>query len=82
MSRFANHLFISTAVDDGRLELVLGSSRGGSVLLELFDNPHVLLLDLTKDDVLAIEPRSDDSGDEELRAVAAGKGEVSKGQVV
>ena len=39
--------------------------------LQALDNPHRLLIgDLAENDVLAIEPRGDDSGDEELRAVA------------
>jgi hypothetical protein len=48
------------------LVLVLGISS-----LQALDNPHRLLVgNLAENDVLAIEPRGDDSGDEELRAVA------------
>jgi len=64
---------LSTAVDNGRLELQLDLTSTGTSLLEVLDNLHaVLICNLTKDDVLAIQPGSDDGGDEELRAVGVG----------
>ena len=63
--------------------LLLSSSDNGGLLVELhlatvvtsglegLDNAERLLIgNLAKDDVLAIEPAGDDGGDEELRTVA------------
>lgn len=64
-------LFLGTAVDDDGLELQLDLASAGSSVLKFSDNVHALLVrDLTKDDMLAIQPRGNDGGDEELRAVA------------
>jgi hypothetical protein len=61
-----------TAVDDGRLDLVLNLTRAGSGGLELLDDVQALAIsDLAEDHVLAVEPGGDDSGDKELGAVAA-----------
>ena len=44
---------------------------GGTKGLDLLDDVHGLLIsNLTEDDVLAVEPRGDNGGDEELGAVA------------
>jgi len=52
----------------GLAVLDLASVAAGS--LDRLDNPHGLLIsNLAKDDVLAIEPGGDDGGDEELGAV-------------
>jgi hypothetical protein len=52
----------------GLAVLDLASVAAGS--LDRLDNPHgILISNLAKDDVLAIEPGGDDSGDEELGAV-------------
>jgi hypothetical protein len=62
----------STAVNDGGLDLVLNLTRAGTGGLKLLDDVQALAVgNLTEDNVLAIEPRGDDGGDEELRAVAA-----------
>ena len=67
--RYAN--LRSTGVDDGRLLAVLHLTRAGSRSLESLDDVEGFLVsDFAEDDVLAIEPISDDGGDEELRAVA------------
>ena len=69
---------LSTTVDNGRLELQLDLTSTGTSLLEVLDNLHaVLICNLTKDDVLAIQPGSDDGGDEELRAVAKDNGQTT-----
>lgn len=59
-------------VDDGGLLAVLDLARGRASGLKSADNLLGLLVgDLAKDDVAAIEPLSLDGGDEELGAVAA-----------
>jgi len=69
-----------------RLELASGGNGGGSTTatdgtgggtasLDGLDDGHggdVTVGDLTEDDVTAVEPAGDDSGDEELRAVGVG----------
>jgi len=63
----------STGVDDGRLELVLNLPRAGAGLLKLGDDHHTLIIgNLTEDNVLSIQPRGDDGGDEELGSVGVG----------
>lgn len=60
-----------TAVDD--LGLGSGADRagGGAEGLKLLHDSHGSLIgNLAEDDVLAIEPRGDNGGDEELGAVA------------
>ena len=60
-----------TAVDDGGAGVVLDSTALGASGLEGADNIHGGLVgDLAEDDVAAVQPRSDDGGDEELGAVA------------
>lgn len=59
----------STAVDNGGLLGVLDGTAGGTSGLNSLDELHGVILDLAEDDVAAIEPRSNDSGDEELAAV-------------
>ena len=55
------------------LLVVRNLTRPRSGSLKCLDNVQGLLVsDLTKDNVLAIQPGSDDSGDEELGAVAIG----------
>jgi hypothetical protein len=62
---------VSTAVDDGRLDAGLdGTAARASTLQGIDDFLAGIVRDLAEDDVLAIEPRGNDSGDEELRAVA------------
>ena len=56
------------------------TSRVGAVALNLLDEVGTLL-DLTEDDVLAIEPRGDDGGDEELGSVGS-RSSVGHGQKV
>ena len=58
-------------VNDGRSLVVLDGTalRAGS--LESLDDLHrVGISNLTEDDVSRVEPRGNDGGDEELRAVA------------
>lgn len=60
-----------TTVDNGGTLLVLDSTTAGAGSLKSLDNVHGLLVsDLAENDVAAVEPRGDNSGDEELRAVA------------
>jgi hypothetical protein len=60
-----------TAVDDRSRDFRLDFTIAGTGGLDGSDNGHRLIVgDLAKDDVLAIEPASNDSGDEELGAVA------------
>jgi hypothetical protein len=63
-----------TSASDGRgLALAFDSTSVASTGLDGTDDAHRLsvgLWDLAEDDVLAIEPRGDHSGDEELGAVA------------
>lgn len=62
---------VATAVDDGGLDIGADGAGGGTETLDLLDNVHGLgISDLAEDDVLAIEPRGDNGGDEELGAVA------------
>jgi hypothetical protein len=69
-----------TAVDDGRAGVVLNSTALGSSSLQGADNVHGSLVgDLAEDDMALVQPRSDDSGDEELGAVGVGAG-VGHGQ--
>ena len=61
----------STTVDDGRLEVELDLTGARASGLKSLDNVHALLVcNLAEDNVLAIEPRGDYGGDEELRTVA------------
>jgi hypothetical protein len=62
---------VGTAIDDGGLDFRADLSTARAKCLEFGNNFHALSIgNLTEDDMLAIEPRSDDGGDEELRAVA------------
>lgn len=62
---------VATAVDDGGLDSGADGAGGGTERLDLLDDVHGLSVsDLAEDDVLAIEPRGDNGGDEELGAVA------------
>lgn len=62
----------------GDLDVGLGLAGRRAEALNLLD--EVLALgDLTEDNVLAVEPRGDNGGDEELRAVGVGAG-VSHGE--
>jgi hypothetical protein len=66
---------VATAVDDGGLDVAAEGAGGGAESLDLLDDLHGLVIsDLAEDDVLAIEPRGDNGGDEELGAVAGKKG--------
>jgi uncharacterized small protein (DUF1192 family) len=66
-------LLVTTGVDDGGLGVGTDRAGGGA---EGLDSQDVLfglgISDLAEDDVLAIEPRGDSGGDEELRAVGVG----------
>lgn len=67
---------VATAVDDGGLDSGADGAGGGTESLDLLDNVQGLgISDLAEDDVLAIEPRGDNGGDEELGAVARKKRE-------
>jgi len=56
-----------------RLEVQLDLSAARASLLESIDDFHRLAIsDFTEDDMLAIEPRGDDGGDEELGAIGVG----------
>ena len=66
---------VATAVDDGGLDSGADGAGGGAEGLDLLDNLQGLIIsDLAEDDVLAIEPRGDNGGDEELGAVAGKEG--------
>jgi hypothetical protein len=68
---------VATAVDDGGLDSGADGTGAGAEGLNLLDDLHGLLIsDLAEDDVLTIEPRGDNGGDEELGAVAEKKGNV------
>lgn len=63
-------LLACARVDDSWLELKLDLTSSTAGGLELLNNLHASIIsDLAEDDVLAIEPRGDDGGDEELGAV-------------
>jgi len=62
------HLELTAVGDDDGAASGTGLS---TLLLDSLDDIHTLD-DLTEDDVLAIEPAGDDSGDEELTAVGVG----------
>ena len=65
---------VSAAIDDNRLEGVFDlSSARASAFESLDDLQAVGVCNLAEDDVLAIEPGSNDGGDEELGAVATGR---------
>lgn len=70
----------STAVNDGGLEVELDGAGVAAGGLEGADNVHrvIALLDLAKDDVLAIEPWGLLGGDEELGAVAGERRKLVK----
>ena len=61
-----------TSVNDGGLDVGADGAGGAAESLNLLDDLHGLIVgNLTEDNVLAIEPRGDNGGDEELGAVAA-----------
>lgn len=63
-----------TAVDNPGLNIGTDSTRAAAELFNLLnDLEGSLVSDLTEDDVLSIEPRGRDSGDEELGSVAVTK---------
>lgn len=59
-------------------DVSLGSTRVGTVRLDLLDQIHTVL-DFTKDDVLSVQPRGLYGGDKELGAVGVGSS-VGHGQ--
>jgi hypothetical protein len=60
-----------TGLDNGRLLVVLDlTATAASGLKSLDDHQRLLISNLAEDDMLAIEPAGDNSGDEELGAVA------------
>lgn len=63
---------VGTRLDNGgHASLVLDGTAGGAASLDGLDGVDGLLVsDSAEDDVAAVEPRGDDGGDEELRAVA------------
>jgi hypothetical protein len=69
------HLALSTGGDG---DLGAGLSRVGSLSLDGLDDVHSLD-DLSEDDVLAVQPGGDNSGDEELGSVGVGSS-VGRGQ--
>ena len=75
------HCLLNTRVDNGGWAiLVLDGARVGTTSLNGADNFVRLLVagdDFTEDDVLAIQPRGDDGGDEELGAIAGEGGNIS-----
>jgi len=68
-----------TAVNNGGARLILDLAVITAGGLEGHDNVHGVLVDLAEDDVAAVQPRGDNGGDEELRAVGVGAG-VGHGQ--
>lgn len=61
-----------TAVHDGGLDVRADSAAAGAKSLDLLDDLHGSVVgNLAEDDVLAVQPRGHDGGDEELGAVAA-----------
>jgi len=65
----------STGLDDGRALAVLDGTAAGANSLKSLDNVERLLVgNLAEDDVAAVEPGGDNSGDEELGAVGVGTG--------
>ena len=67
-------------LDDGRSLLVLDGARAAAAGLDGLDDPvrlDVAVGNGAEDDVLAVQPRRDDGGDEELRAVAVANGLAS-----
>ena len=64
-----------TSVNDGGLDIGAHGTSVAAESLDLLDDLHGFLVgDLTEDNVLAVEPRGHNGGDEELGAVAAGNG--------
>jgi hypothetical protein len=62
---------LATAADDGGLDAGADRAGGAAESLDGLNDGHGLVVsDLTENDVLAIEPRGDNGGDEELGAVA------------
>ena len=60
-----------TSTGDGR-RLVFWLSRIAANSLNCLDNFHRLLVgNFSKDNMLSVEPRGNNSGDEELRSIAA-----------
>lgn len=66
-----SNCLLSTRVDNGGALVVLDSAALRASSLESHDNVHGLLVsNLTEDNVAAVEPRGDNGGDKELRAIA------------
>jgi hypothetical protein len=64
-------ILLGTGVDNGGALFVLdGTALGAGSLERLHDIEGLLVSELAENNVTAVEPRSDDSGDKELRAVA------------
>ena len=72
-----NHRLLLARANDGRLVRCAGEQGLTTLLASGLNGTHnlhrldVTGLNLAEDDVLSIEPRGDDGGDEELGAVAA-----------
>lgn len=66
----ATHLSLASASDGGCLLVLDGTAAAAGGLNGLDDTLGLVVRDLAEDDVLAIEPRGYDGGDEELRAIA------------
>jgi len=72
-TRVGEKSLVLARVDNGGAGLVLDGTRARADSLEGLDDLHGLIVgDLAEDDVAAVEPRGDDGGDEELRAVGVG----------
>jgi hypothetical protein len=70
-TRSDNGSLQDTRVNDSWWVLVLDAAGAGAGSLNGLDDTHTLVaLDFSEDNVLAIEPAGDNSGDEELRTVA------------
>ena len=60
-----------TSVNNGGLDVGADGTGVAAKGLDLLDDPEGLIVsNLAEDDVLAVEPRGHNGGDEELRAVA------------
>ena len=71
MYTVANTLVLTRIGNGGALVVLDGTAAGASGLEGLDDVQGLLVSDLAKNDVAAVQPGGDDGSDEELGAVAA-----------